>query len=124
MSDLDLIANEKIIENAEDEDKEEIKRILTEYENFKKEVENQINDPKKNFLEIKCNWDVLKGSALISSKHQEEIKIPKGEIKKIEYFKGYTSAVRIELQHKVYFINAAVNDLALIKYAQKCPPFV
>ena len=77
MSDLDLIANEKIIENAEDEDKEEIKRILTEYENFKKEVENQINDPKKNFLEIKCNGYVHKGLTSISLKRQEEIKIPK-----------------------------------------------
>ena len=67
------------------------------------------------FIKIKCNGIIYKTLVAFNFWNQE-IKLMKKQIKKVEYFKGYTSAVRIELEHETYFINAVIDDRKLVKY--------
>lgn len=112
MGDLKLNSYEDILEKCDEANIDIIRDIFKEYEIFKNEVENQINDETKEFIEIECNGHIYKHQLLIQF-WDKKIKLMKKQIKKIEYFKNYTSAVRIELDNEVYFINASINDTKL-----------
>ena len=88
--------------------------ILNEYEKFKNEIEEKINDS-NDFIEIKCNASIYHG-IINKQLRNQNIRIKKEDIKKVEYFKGYTSATRIETKEKIYFVNIVINDDLLIKY--------
>lgn len=112
---LHLNSNEEIIEKCDLKDREDIINILNEYESFKREVERQVNDASLDYIEITCKGHV-NNKVTIMSFWNKDLKIAKNQIRKIEYFKGYCEAVRIELEFEVYFINDLVDDTKLIKY--------
>lgn len=112
---VELTSYEEIYDKCDIKDKETIKNIFNTYEIFRKEVEHQINDKNKDFIKITCNGIVYKKITSFNFWNRE-IKLMKNQIKKVEYFKGYTAAIRIELNNEVYFINAIVEDTKLIKY--------
>ena len=112
MQGLQLYSYGEIIEKCDVNDKEIMKDILCKYELFKEEVEKQINNDSQKFIEINCNGHIYRNILLIYF-WDKKIKLMKDKIKKIEYFKGYSSAVRIELDNEVYFINASIDDVKL-----------
>jgi len=114
INDLKLDSNKEIIGKCDEKDKESLIQILNEYEKFKNEIEKKINDS-NDFIEIKCNASIYNRIINEQLKNQN-IRIKKEDIKKVEYFKGYTSATRIETEEKIYFVNIVINDDLLIKY--------
>ena len=111
---LKLDSNNEIIEKCDEKDKKSIILILNEYEKFKNEIEEKINDA-NDFIEIRCSANIYQG-IINKQLRNQNIKIKKDDIIKVEYFKGYTSATRIETKEKIYFVNSVINDDLLIKY--------
>ena len=114
INDLKLDSNNEIIGKCDEKDKESVIHILNEYEKFKNEIEEKINDS-NDFIEIKCNPSIDHG-IINKQLRNQNIRIKKEDIKKVEYFKGYTSATRIETKEKIYYVNIVINDDLLIKY--------
>ena len=114
INDLILDSNKEIIEKCDEKDNESIIHILNEYEKFKNEIEEKINDS-NDFIEIKCNANIYQGN-INKQLRNKNIRIKKEDIKKVEYFKGYTSATRIDTEEKTYFVNIVINDDLLTKY--------
>lgn len=113
-SNLDSLKNENIIDNCEIKDKSEIINILKNYEEFKEEVIQKIKDSTEK-IEIECNANFYTKHVNIQLRNKK-IELMKNQIIKIEYFKGYATAIRIELVNGVYFINSVIENELLFKY--------
>lgn len=113
-SNLNSLKNETSINNCEINDKTEIINILKDYKEFKEEVMQKIKDPFEK-IEIKCNANFYTPRINIQIRNQK-IELMKNQIIKIEYFKGYDAAIRIEMDNGVYFINSIIDNELLSKY--------
>lgn len=108
----DLITYDEKLKTFNEKNRDSVKNIFDEYESFKVGLEKQINNSKE-YIEVKSNAVEYKYICLVHYFNQN-IKIMKNQIEKVEYFKGYAVAARIQLDEKhVFFMNPPIDNSIL-----------